>query len=151
MQIVGVNCVPYVTVIEAHFESGVGYVPKKARLGFGQVKATQFTNTVKAYSNLSLTRSIGYYGPYYWVNESKVSLGENLQIVKNSAGTFTYDNPYFRTLHTQSGEIITVEFSTLINSIVYGSQLVTDVQFVVENGVKKFVLTKETVTFNKVA
>lgn len=152
MQIVGVNCVPGGAVIEAHIEYPNIHVPKKARLGVRPVKASQFTNTVNAYDSLRLERKTGYYGSYYATVDTIVSLGSNFQIVENSAGTFTYDDRSgFRTYYTQSGDIITVEFSTLIDSpITYARQLVTDVQVVVENGVKKFALTKETVTFNKV-
>lgn len=163
MQIVGVNCIPDGTVTTLN-----NGVIQKARIVFKQEKGIQDTPTTPFYRSLSL-----FYRNKYFLSQSYGAIGawqhkyypapigtittDRIKCVENSTGTFFYDNPYETPLYprpicTQSGDVITVEFSTLMNSMVFPDyQLITDVQVVIENGVKKFALTKETITFHKVS
>lgn len=154
MQIDGVNCVPGGTVTTL-----ANGAIQKARLRFSPLKATQFTPTIPFYKNLSLnynsSKNIYFLGgPGMVIGPIRDDYSRpysGVRCVENSTGTFFYDEIFSWTPSTQSGDIITVEFSTLMNSMVFPDyQLITDVQVVVENGVKKFALTKETIAFNKV-
>lgn len=165
MQIVGVNCIPDGTVTTL-----VNGVIQKARIVFNQEKEIQDTPTTPFYKSLSisynssrnkyfLSQTYGAIGAWQ-LNHYPAPIGiittDRIKCVENSTGTFFYDYPYgaqyLRPIYTQSGDVITVEFSTLMNSMVFPDyQLITDVQVVIENGVKKFALTKETITFHKVS
>jgi hypothetical protein len=161
MQIVGVNCIPDGTVTTL-----VSGVIKKARIVFNQEKKIQDTPTTPFYKSLSmyyssswnkyfLSQTYGVIGAWeHWWYPAPIGLittTDRIKCVENSTGTFYYDY-HLRPIYTQSGDVITVEFSTLMNSMVFPDyQLITDVQVVIENGVKKFALTKETITFHKVS
>lgn len=165
MQIVGVNCIPDGTVTTL-----VNGVIQKARIVFKQEKGIQDTPTTPFYRSLSmfynssrnkyfLSQGYGAIGAWqhkYYPAPIGTITTDRIKCVENSTGTFFYDYPYGalypRPIYTQSGDVITVEFSTLMNSMVFPDyRLITDVQVVIENGVKKFALTKETITFHKVS
>lgn len=165
MQIVGVNCIPDGTVTTL-----VNGVIQKARIVFNQEKEIQDTPTTPFYKSLSISYNssrnkyflsqtygaIGAWQHNYYPAPIGTITTDRIKCVENSTGTFFYDYPYgaqyLRPIYTQSGDVITVEFSTLMNSMVFPDyQLITDVQVVIENGVKKFALTKETITFHKVS
>lgn len=165
MQIVGVNCIPGGAVTTL-----ANGVIQKARIVFNQEKEIQDTPTTPFYRSLSMFYNSS--GKKYFLSQTYGAIGawqhnyypapigtittDRIKCVENSTGTFFYDYPYgaqyLRPIYTQSGDVITVEFSTLMNSMVFPDyQLITDVQVVIENGVKKFALTKETITFHKVS
>ena len=158
MQIVGVNCIP-----DGAVTTLVNGVIQKARIVFNQEKGIQDTPTTPFYKSLSMTynssrnryflsRTYGAIGAwehrYYPVPGGTITT-DRIKCVGSSTGTFFYDYP---PIYTQSGDVITVEFLTLMNPMVFTAYpLITDVQVVIENGVKKFALTKETITFHKVS
>lgn len=165
MQIVGVNCIPGGAVTTL-----ANGVIQKARIVFNQEKEIQDTPTTPFYRSLSmfynssgkkyhLSQSYGAIGAWehkYYPTPIGTITTDRIKCVENSTGTFFYDYPYgaqyLRPIYTQSGDVITVEFSTLMNSMVFPDyRLITDVQVVIENGVKKFALTKEIITFHKVS
>lgn len=160
MQIVGVNCIPGGTVTTL-----VNGVIKKARIVFNQEKEIQDTPTIPFYRSLEMYYNssrkkyylsqgygaIGAWEHWYYLVPGGTITTDRIKCVENSTGTFFYDY-HLRPIYTQSGDVITVEFSTLMNSLVFPDYpLITDVQVVIENGVKKFALTKETITFHKVS
>lgn len=165
MQIVGVNCIP-----DGAVTTLVNGVIQKARIVFKQEKGIQDTPTTPFYRSLSihynssgnkyfLSQTYGAIGAWehrYYPAPSGTITTDRIRCVENSTGTFFYDYPYgaqyLIPIYTQSGDVITVEFSTLMNSMVFPDyRLITDVQVVIENGVKKFALTKEIITFHKVS
>lgn len=166
MQIVGVNCIP-----DGAVTTLANGVIQKARIVFNQEKEIQDTPTTPFYKSLSiyynssrkkyyLSQTYGAIGAwehrYYPAPIGGYITTDRIRCVENSTGTFFYDYPYgaqyLRPVYTQSGDVITVEFSTLMNSMVFPDYpLITDVQVVIENGVKEFALTREIITFHKVS
>ena len=168
MQIVGVNCTPDGTVTTL-----ANGVIQKARIVFNQEKGIPDTPPTPFYQSLSmfynrsgkkyfLSQTYGAIGAweheyYYPAPIGRIITTDRIGCVENSTGRFFYDYPYFgaqclRPVYTQSGDVITVEFSTLMNSMVFPDYpLITDVQVVIENGVKEFALTREIITFHKVS
>lgn len=158
MQIVGINCIPREVMTTPD---------GKVKFVFLQERGTQDTPTVPFCQTLQMyytprTKKYklirGYSAISAW--EHRTPIGtlpiSRIRCVENSTGTFFYDaNNYswsVTPIYTQSGDVITVEFSTLMNSTVFPDYpLITDVQVVIENGVKNLALTHEHMIFHKVS